>query len=55
MFDFEALDMDVSSDRGSSTPPRLDLPRGTLFESSPSLVASEVTGGFGEMMECVCV
>ena len=45
MFDFEALDMDVSSDRGSSTPPRLDLPRGTLFESSPSLVASEVTGG----------
>ena len=47
MFDFENVDMDVSSSRGTPTPPRSDQPRGTLFESLPSLVASEVTGGLG--------
>ena len=54
MFDFEDVDMDVTSSRGaSSTPPCSDLPCDTLFKSSPSLVASEVTRG--GMMECVCV
>jgi hypothetical protein len=56
MFDFEDVVMDVSPSRGAPSPPPLDQPRGTLFASSPSLVASEVTGGgFGMMMECVFV
>jgi hypothetical protein len=55
MFDFEDVAMDVSLRRDAPSPPPSVQPRGTLFASSPSLVASEVTGGFGMMMECVFV
>jgi hypothetical protein len=45
MFDFEDVVMDAPSSEGVATPLRSVQPRGTLFESSPPLVASEVTGG----------
>jgi hypothetical protein len=47
MFDFEDVAMDVSLRRDAPSPPPSVQPRGTLFASSPSLVASEVTGGSG--------
>jgi hypothetical protein len=58
-YDFEDVRMDVSADvTGSSPPARLSVaigpPLGTLFESSPASVASEVTRGKGEMKEFVC-
>jgi hypothetical protein len=46
MFDFEDLVMDVSCGGGSTSPSWPDQPRGTLFESLPSLVVSEATGGW---------
>jgi hypothetical protein len=45
VFDFEEVDMDISSSRGAAMPPSLDQPRGALFDSSPSLVALEATHG----------
>jgi hypothetical protein len=45
MFEFDDAAMDVSSSLEGVTPLRSDQPRGTLYGSSPSLVASEVTGG----------
>jgi hypothetical protein len=49
LFDFEEVVMDVSTSLGvASTPSPAsvdDQPLGTLYESSPVFVASEVTGG----------
>ena len=53
LFDFEDLAMDVPAPGSiASSPVRLsdpvDQPRGTLFMSSPTYVASEVAGGAGK-------
>ena len=50
MFDFEDVMMDVPAGLGVAVPPprlsgTIDHPLGTLYESSPSYVVSEVTGG----------